>query len=608
MCDTVAMHGESTTYVTSSPLDPPSRFAHLDPPGGEGGRDADPSNIRTEKSAESAKYKKELQKIVQRTKDNDSAQLKNRGVGPDKSNQPDKYADKSAKKPGPTVAEMKAKLVELERELLAALLEEQARTAPPPEECRTDFATFARHFWPVVEPRYPLLESVAFDGVCAVLQYRAEHGGSQAIACPPGVSKSILCGAMYPAWLLLKSEGKLRILCASYAHELAERDSVRCRNLIESPGYQRLVDGKWALSADANKKDDYSTTAGGRRLVISNAGKATGERGDVMICDDMINATDVDSETERENVRNFLRKVLPSRLDNAATAPTILIGQRLHPEDPVAVALEMGWSYLCLPAIAIDDEDARKTDRPRQVKTETGEVIWEDPRAPGEYLFAGLSEKALAVFKTKLGTAAFETQYGQNPHDPSAAMFKAEWFTRRWVPRGQAHESAVEIPESFDAIVLSLDAAFKEHDEADFNVISVWGAKGPDRYLLEQWRARAGEPATEAQLKAMSARYPFAKVLIESAANGVAIFQRLSQQITSCVEVKPEGGKVARAHSVTPICEGGAVVLPLHAAWVPDWILEVTRFPKFKNDDQVDSMVHALRELATAVHHNAYAW
>lgn len=45
----------------------------------------------------------------------------------------------------------------------------------------------------------------------------------------------------------------------------------------------------------------------------------------------------------------------------------------------------------------------------------------------------------------------------------------------------------------------------------------------------------------------------------------------------------------------TPEIENGNVLLPKQAHWLPDYVQELTTFPKAKYDDQVDSTAQALR-------------
>jgi predicted phage terminase large subunit-like protein len=449
--------------------------------------------------------------------------------------------------------------------------------------CRLSFADFVKRAWPIVEPTRPMLASVAIDGIVAVLQEAADHGGHWCIDCPPGVGKSYVAAVFWPAWLLLRSEGRDRVMVGSYSWTFAERDSRRCRALVRSEWFQSLAD--WTIDPEADRVDDWSTTATGRRLITSPSGKATGERVFRQLIDDALNADDAWSEVIRKRTVRWLRETLPSRLDRPAEATRVIIGQRLHPQDPIGAMLELGWRELRLPAIATED--------PCELRRDDGSLIWRDPRQPGEPLFADHTPEVLAALKVELGSAAFAAQYQQAPVDESAAMFRRSWFER--------YEPS-ERPDTFERIVISLDASFKESASADYAAAQAWGAIEGRRYLLEQWRAQAGFVATLKASGDMARRYPFAKVIIEEAANGHAVVDSLRLQIPGVIGVRPEGGKVARAASVQAIAESGAVYIPTGAAgkrldWAEAFLDEVCAFPGGKNDDQLDSMVHALREL-----------
>jgi predicted phage terminase large subunit-like protein len=51
-------------------------------------------------------------------------------------------------------------------------------------------------------------------------------------------------------------------------------------------------------------------------------------------------------------------------------------------------------------------------------------------------------------------------------------------------------------------------------------------------------------------------------------ANGPAVIQELQHDVDGLIEVTPEGGKIARAHAVSPVIESGNVYLP-HPAVAP---------------------------------------
>jgi predicted phage terminase large subunit-like protein len=445
------------------------------------------------------------------------------------------------------------------------------------------FRAFVTRAWPTIEPTRPLMPSVAVDAVTTALEAVANGRIRRlAVACPPGVSKSLVAAVAYPAWLLLRSSGAARVMAGSYSHDLAARDSRRCRDLVTSDWYRSLVGNAWTLRDDANTVGDWSTTASGRRLVTSTGSKTLGERATIQILDDVLSGADVHSEAKRNEARRWMSEVLPSRLEDPERDARVLIGQRLHVSDPVSLAIEQGWTLLTLPAVLGEN------DEPCVLLDDQGVEVWRDPRKVGETLVSLLGADALARLKLELGSSAFAAQYNQRPVDNSTSLFPRSAFTRRWT----------ELPSRIDRAVISLDASFKAGSSSDYAVCQCWLAAGADRYLAEQWRKQAGFGETLHAIRSMAARYPLARIVIEAAANGHAIVDQLRRELPGVFAVRPDGGKVARASAVQPIVESGSVVLPANASWVEAWVDEVTAFPAVKHDDQVDAMSLALTSLA----------
>ncbi len=457
------------------------------------------------------------------------------------------------------------------------------------ELCKRSLAYFFRAAWPTVEPTRVLLPSVAIDAMCAAGQAWADGRIRRlAVSTCPGTSKSIFWAVIFPAWLLLRTHGQARIMVGSYSWGFATRDSARCRDLVKSEWYRGLVDGAWGVREDADHKDDWWTTATGRRLITSVEGKSTGERCTWQIIDDALSAASIFSSPDKAEAVRWVNEVLTSRLEDQRTDPRVIVGQRLCVDDPISEALRRGWTYLSLPAVLSDGED------PCVLLADDGTEVWRDPRAPGESIVELLDAGALARLALDLGPTAYAAQYLQKPHDDSTSMFQRSWLTRRWT----------ELPE-LDRMVITLDASFKESRGSDYAVIQAWGSKGGDRYLVDQWRKQAGFVDTSEALIAMHERFPFAKVLVEEAANGHAIIDQLKRKIAGIVALQPSSGagggvkgKQGRASSVQAIVASGSVVLPAHAPWVASWLDEVCGFPGgTKNDDQVDATVYALIDL-----------
>jgi predicted phage terminase large subunit-like protein len=159
---------------------------------------------------------------------------------------------------------------------------------------------------------------------------------------------------------------------------------------------------------------------------------------------------------------------------------------------------------------------------------------------------------------------------------------------------------AVPVPAVFDTMIQSWDMAFKDNASSDFVVGQIWGARGADRFLLDQHRARLNMPGTKAAVRSLSDQWPKATAkLVEDKANGPAVIQELQHQIEGLIGITPEGGKVARAHAVSAIVESGNVYLPhpkIHS-WVEAFMEETAAFRNGRHDDQVDAMTQALNRL-----------
>jgi phage terminase large subunit-like protein len=57
---------------------------------------------------------------------------------------------------------------------------------------------------------------------------------------------------------------------------------------------------------------------------------------------------------------------------------------------------------------------------------------------------------------------------------------------------------------------------------------------------------------------------------------------------------QPQADKIMWMHAQTAMIENGFLHLPKEAAWLPEYLHELTAFPKGKHDDQVDSTAQML--------------
>ena len=226
-------------------------------------------------------------------------------------------------------------------------------------------------------------------------------------------------------------------------------------------------------------------------------------------------------------------------------------------------------------------------------------VLWPGRFGPAE----------IENLKRSMGSYAVAGQLQQRPSPSGGGIFKRNWF-RFWQPPGaDLPPILVKFPDGtqrsiaahpigkVDERAQSWDCAFKDNDTSAFVVGQVWGRLGANFLLLDQVRARMNCPDTVKAVRAVSDKWQYCSAkLIEDKANGSAVMQMLSREISGILPVNPEGGKIARAMAVSPLIEAGNVYLPHPelAPWVNDFIEECAAFPNGAYDDQVDAMTQIL--------------
>lgn len=160
----------------------------------------------------------------------------------------------------------------------------------------------------------------------------------------------------------------------------------------------------------------------------------------------------------------------------------------------------------------------------------------------------------------------------------------------------------------YSKIVLSIDSAFSTKASADYSVISAFAKIGDDIHLMRIWRGHFEFNELVENLKNayfwVSKNYGTPnKILIEKKASGQSLIQEIerltSLQITPVI---PTTDKFTRLTEV--ISHLDKIKLPLSDNalnfWVKDFLKECKEFRadlKHKHDDQIDTMIYALKEL-----------
>lgn len=397
------------------------------------------------------------------------------------------------------------------------------------------------------------------------------------IFMPPRHGKSEVVSKKFPAWYLGRHPSS-EVILTSYAADLAYDFSRICRTTLEDQG-ERL----WNVKIDPRNRGVEKWGLLGTRGGLTAAGVGgpiTGRGADIAIIDDPFkNWQEAASETIRENVWNWYRSTLRTRL--MPRGAVILVMTRWHEDDLAGRLLKEMRSE------GDDNEEwyilnlAAEADENDQIGRKNGEWLWP----------TWFSEQEYRQLRKSLGSYLWSAMYQQKPSPPEGHILKREWWK---------YYKALPDISSFNEIILSWDMAFKDGKENDFVVGQVWGRVGANKYLLAQVRDRMDYPTTKQAVRNMIYAWPraYAKY-VEEKANGAAIIQELTSEFSGLIPVKPTDSKEARAAAVSPQLEAGNVWIPdpSIAPWISDFVEECAAFPTGSHDDQVDACTQALLKL-----------
>jgi predicted phage terminase large subunit-like protein len=382
------------------------------------------------------------------------------------------------------------------------------------------------------------------------------------ISVPPRHWKSSLVSEKFPAWYLGRNSSNAIILC-SYALSLAEKFSRSIREtIVTNARYAGLFDVK--LKRDSNRADDWSLTSGVRSSVraVGVGGGITGHGAQLILIDDPIADYEAaQSETQRNNLWEWYRQVLRTRLEPGGAI--VLIQTRWH-EDDLAGRLiraenEDGgerWHTINLPALSAD-----------------GAYLWTDRYTPEDY----------AAIQSAVGEYAWNALYQGNPVQPSGNLIKREWF-----------EYVHGLPVDAKWQVRAWDVAFTEkqtqkHDPDYTATVAACKHKnilylGMPRLFRKNIEGVATEIVTS-KYSEPSIRYGMGQVAIKA-----SVIEAMVNAGLALTDYKENTDKIARASAWTNWASCGRVMLvgdeKEWEAFMAQWVA----FPNGAHDDAVDAV------------------
>lgn len=462
------------------------------------------------------------------------------------------------------------------------------------ERLKRSYGLFVKSAWPIVEQAMPFIPNWHIDFICEYLTalYDLEIQ-NLIINIPPGHAKSLLSSVLFPPWVWTKTPSA-RFFCGSHAQDLATRDAVKSRRLIQSEWYQQRFGEEFKMTSDQNVKSRYENNKTGHRI-STGVGGWTGHRGTYIVWDDPLDKESKDSDAERKTSNEAVKGSMGTRGDNPKEIRRLLIMQRLHQDDPTGhIIQEMKenadfprFEQLILPA----------EYEPKRFFSSIG---LNDPREKhGELLFPQLFDaKVVSETKALLGEIDSAGQLQQRPAPAGGAIFLTKW----WEGKNRYNPADKSIFNKSIARWIFYDTAFKDKINSDATAEIVFDLLPDYRALLRySWWGKLQFPQLAHYIETSANQWMYDDklrgIIIEDKGSGISALQTLEQtapaKISSLLKPFNPGitSKPGRMRQASLRCEQGCVLLPMPHDDVP-WLLDfedlLFNAPAAKIDDPPD--------------------
>ncbi len=488
---------------------------------------------------------------------------------------------------------------------------------------------FIKNGWHQLEPGSPFVPGWAVEATCDHLQAVADGEIRRLlINVPPGCTKSMTCSVFFPAWEWgPRNHPSYRYILAAHEKDLATRDNVRCRDLLQDQWYQGHWGDRVQIKADDSGKEKYENTKTGWRKASSVGSGLTGWRGDRIILDDPHSIKKADSDAFREDVLRWFSETLPTRLNKPSESAIIVIMQRVHERDVSGLILaeELGYEHLMLPMEFEIERRSYSVVKPSYIKDpQLVKVVWnknekawrpwvegdvdeEGVPLPTKLKFASDARTvdgellwperftALSVDELKKALRAWGGSYAeagqlqQRPAPRGGGMFqKDDWQYVDRVP-----ENAVRRVRGWDLAATER----KEKKSAAFTASCRMSMHDGKIYIEDVDRGQLGPSAVEKRIQSLAAR------------DGWSVMQDFPQDPGQAGKVQKVAiGKLLHGYSFTFSPESGSKenradplaaqaeihnVYLVRGHWNSAFINEASLFPNGQFKDQIDAASRA---------------
>ncbi len=404
--------------------------------------------------------------------------------------------------------------------------------------------------------------------------------GRLMIFAPPGSAKSSYASVVAPTWFMGARSGS-RVILASYATQIATKQSRRARQICRSEQYRGIFGAM--LPKDQSAVESWALDNGSEMMAAGILAGITGNRANGIIIDDPIaGREEADSPVVRRKTWDALNDDLKSRLVPGGWQ--VLIATRWHTEDPAGMLLPddydgqsgpvrcsdgLTWDVLCLPAECERDDDPLGRKR--------GELLWPEWFDAQHWSIVRDAEHPGA-------RRTWATLYQQRPTVSGGAIVRHEHL--RWYSPGDEPQHL--------RIYLASDFATTA-DGGDYTEHGVFGIDTEGNlWALDWWSGQVDTDAgVDAALSLIKRWRPMLWIgergVIESAIGGQIRRAMAERKVHAPRELLPSlVGKTIRLQAFADYGAAGRVNFPAGIPWAVRVASQLVDFPSGRHDDAVD--------------------
>ena len=436
---------------------------------------------------------------------------------------------------------------------------------------------------------------------------------------PRGHGKSEGAAVVYPTWLILRHPG-IRVAVISKTADLAAE---RTEKVVE---YVERYAGQFGVAIDTSSDTQLKTSENDHKeATIAPYGlesQLTGKHFDVIVFDDIADWDNQRTETQRRNVRTYVRDYVDNLGDPDSVleggAVMAMIGTRKHPSDIYATDVlgSPGWDVRVYQAIHEEDWPIVE-QRSWRVRGEDGEVYDNVGELPPDVSLANngvLPNRDVDVLwpehkpaesllydivAGKHSTAIWKRENQQDPKALAGEVFSSDWLVYKdelpKAPTAYRWVAGVDIG-------LIDDPQEAAEGDGDYSAVAViaWDEAAGRGYLhhLERERGLSVKATADWVERQLTDYEHLSNVFVEQNANrGVA--QRLRDESEIPAEgVSSSGSKEERIHDMASDFEAADLQIVGNEnaeRWATFEQDEWLQFPTAAHDDRLDAIELARR-------------